>query len=291
MWSKLSAVAEKSRIRPSISHLLKLLKNRAFRRDALQVIKKTTQEAARLRLPPRRVQTKEAILNYLKHLNSAHRQAVENFLKRRVSFRHKWGVYPPMSLELVSPRSRAEIAAFSGRWGVIPVFAWTKKADVLAAFARITRPSVIGKRYRSINSIRRPQLTLWLREHRVRPKEIKRHVYKLPVEGIDLPDDELEKLFRKHEARLWKKLGREPTPEEVKRMRHRRLADTAIVRVGWRRYVEFQKALRADMRRPRMRDPIGHLLTMLLRAASDSRDKRVRRLSIALRKSIVSPQA
>src|SRR5258708_4472056 len=60
-------------------------------------------------------------------------------IKQTVPFVRKWGVPPPQARALVNPDSARPVAEaiMSGRWGVVPIFAWTIDPDIRAAVQRI----------------------------------------------------------------------------------------------------------------------------------------------------------
>src|SRR5712664_3791905 len=85
-------------------------------------------------------------------------------LEQTTPFAEKWGVPPPQAGALVNPTPARAVAdaVMSGRWGVLPMFAWTTDREIRTAIQRIRR--VVGKQHQDAETARRAQRARWLED-------------------------------------------------------------------------------------------------------------------------------
>jgi hypothetical protein len=92
------------------------------------------------------------------------KRSAEKIEKRTSVFYEKWGAGPAPILVRDDPLlGGANLAVAFGQWGLIPVYRWTKEADVQEARRRIQR--IIGRTHKDARNTRRAIVASWLLEH------------------------------------------------------------------------------------------------------------------------------
>jgi hypothetical protein len=257
-----------------IHSVLELLENPAFCEEALQLIQEIAAFAATA---------------------PGDRQQVAFVLEKTTPFVEKWGVPPPHAGALVNPTPARAVAdaIMSGRWGVLPIFAWTTDREIRTALQRIRR--VVRKQHQDAETARRAQLARWLeacglgfsrpaiagavwgRQRGLRRRSKARALDQLP-----------EKVEREwYEAYLAQ--GRSSQQAErltMKRARGSEAPASATVRMAERRYEQDLERLNATLASPVPSELVSAALTRLYRADPEDTAE-IRRVLISLRKALV----
>lgn len=219
-------------------------------------------------------------------------------LEKTTPFVEKWGVPPPPASTLVNPDPAQPLAAaiMSGRWGMLPIFAWTTDREIRTAIQHIRR--VVGKQHQDAESGRRAQMARWLevcglgfsrsaiagavwgRRHGLRRTSKARAIAQLP-----------EKVEREwYQAYLAQ--GRSPEEADrliAKRARGSEAPARATVRMAERRYEQQTERLNTALATPVSSEPVSEALTMLYRAEPQDGAEIGRGLT-ALKNALIPPR-
>jgi len=213
--------------------------------------------------------------------------------QRTIPFVEKWGVPPPHAPALVDPDPARPFsdAVMSGKWGIVPIFAWTTDLEIRRAIRRIR--GVVRKMHRDAQITHRAQKARWLEDCGYprpaiasavwgRRKGLRRHSKEQAMAG--LPEDVEREWYEKYLGQ-----GREPRVAErliYKRAQGSEAPASATVRMAEHRYEEDLTRLNAALAAPVPSEPISAALTMLYRVDDPAE---VRRGLVALRKALVPP--
>lgn len=260
-----------------IRSVLALLENPAFCDEALQLIREI---AAFVATAP------------------CDRQEATFVLEKTTPFIEKWGVLPPHAGALVNPTPARAVAdaIMSGRWGVLPIFAWTTDHEIRPAVQRIRR--VVRKQHQDAETARRAQLARWLEDCGLgfsRPAIAaavwgRRRGLRRPskAQAIAQLPEKVERAW--YEAYLAQ--GRSPQQAErltTKRARGSEAPANATVRMAKRRYEQDLKRLNATLASPVSSEPVSAALTRLYRADRQNPAELGRGLA-ALRNALIPPR-
>jgi len=262
----------------SIHSVLALLEDPAFCDEALHLIQGI---AAFVASPPHTAKQRKAFVT-----------------NQTVPFVKKWGVPPPQAAALVNATSARAVAdaIMSGRWGVLPIFAWTTEQEIRTALQRIRL--VVRKQHQDAETARRAQLARWLESCGLgfsRPVIAgavwgRRRGLRRPSKAhaiAQLPE-QVEREW--YEAYLAK--GRSPQQAErliTKRARGSEAPASATVRMAERRYEQDLERLNATLASPVPSEPLSVALTMLYHA--DRQDvAEVSRGLVALKNALIQPR-
>jgi hypothetical protein len=224
----------------------------------------------------------------------------DRFLLERVPpFVGRWGVLPPQAVDLLNPDARRPLveAIGSGRWGVVPIFAWTRNQDIKTAVRKIRR--IIHTQHQDAENGRRAQLDGWLESCGFSRTEIARAVWGRR-QGLRRPSraQAIGRLAEGDEQALLRQYlgqGLSPTQAEqrvYKRVRGSEPKATAAVRMAGQRYVSTLRDLNAALARPTISEPVSHALTMLIGADADDVDAaEIRHRVAAVKKALTDPQS
>jgi hypothetical protein len=256
--------------------VLELLENPAFCEEALQLIQEIAAFAATA---------------------PGDRQQVAFVLEKTTPFVEKWGVPPPHAGALVNPTPARAVAdaIMSGRWGVLPIFAWTTDREIRTALQRIRR--VVRKQHQDAETARRAQLARWLEACGLgfsrpaiagavwgRRRGLRR---RSKAQALDQLPEKVEREW--YEAYLAQ--GRSSQQAErltMKRARGSEAPASATVRMAERRYEQDLERLNATLASPVSSEPVSAALTRLYRADRDDPAELGRALS-ALRNALIPP--
>jgi len=196
-------------------------------------------------------------------------------LEQTTPFAEKWGVPPPQAGALVNPTPARKVAdaVMSGRWGVLPIFAWTTERETRPAIQRIRR--VVRKQQQDAETARRAQLARWLEDCGLgfsrpaiaaavwnRRRGLRRSS---KAQAIAQLPEKVERAW--YQAYLAQ--GRSPQQAErltSKRARGSEALASATVRMAERRYEQDLDRLNAALASPASSEPVSAALTMLYRA-------------------------
>jgi hypothetical protein len=196
-------------------------------------------------------------------------------LEQTTPFVEKWGVPPPQAGALVNPTPARAVAdaVMSGRWGVLPIFAWTTERETRPAIQRIRR--VVRKQQQDAETARRAQIARWLEDCGLgfsRPA-IAAAVWNRR-RGLRRPSkaQAIARLSEKVE-RTWYQayLAQGRSPQQAERLTTRRARGSeapasATVRMAERRYEQDLERLNATLASPVPSEPVSAALTRLYRA-------------------------
>ncbi len=201
-------------------------------------------------------------------------------------FVDRWGVPPPTSPELLDadPRRSVVDAIASGRWGLLPVFTWTRNFEIQARAETIRR--FVGKRHKDAVVDRMAQLVGWLWACRFPRPAIAQELFQRQTdlcrptisEAIErTPEDRERQLYREYAQRSL-------DYTEIEQLIYRTLQGSealasAAVRMIDTRYVERMTELDINLTTPIESDPLSHALTMLFRVLPEADDFMVRQLA------------
>jgi hypothetical protein len=194
-------------------------------------------------------------------------------LEQTTPFAEKWGVPPPQAGALVNPTPARKVAdaVMSGRWGVLPIFAWTTERETRPAIQRIRR--MVRKQQQDAETARRAQLARWLEDCGFSRPAIatavwgRRHGLRRPSKTqaiAQLPEKVERKWYKAYLAQ-----GRSPREADrlvTKRARGSEALASATVRVAERRYEQDLDRLNATLASPVSSEPVSAALTRLYRA-------------------------
>jgi hypothetical protein len=245
---------------PTIPQMIALLDNLAFRRDAVDV------------------------LDWFRRLNeSASTQQewdreFQNHADEYVApFVRKWGVLPPTDRELVESDSWREVVfcILTGRWGVIPVFPWTRAQDISKSAAKIRQS--IKKVHKDAEGRRQAMIATWIRMHpssrgRAPRAEIAAAVWGRK-DGLRRPSRSaaIRRLSVEQEAELLRRfteegLSRKEAELQVyKRAQGSEAPAVRMVRAAESRLEREQTEFNDALQSPKQSDKTAYFLTMLLR--------------------------
>lgn len=216
-------------------------------------------------------------------------------LEKTTPFVEKWGVPPPHAGALLNPGPARAVAdaIMSGRWGVLPMFAWTTDREIRTAIQRIRR--VVRKQHQDAETARRAQLARWLEDCSLgfsRPAIAgavwgRRRGLRRPSKAhaiAQLPEKVEREWYQAYLAQ-----GRSPQQAErltTKRARGSEAPASATVRMAERRYEQDLERLNATLLSPVPSEPVSAALTMLYRADPEDTAE-IRRGLVTLRKALV----
>ncbi len=245
---------------PIIPQMVALLNDPAFRRDAVDVLD-----------PFRR-------LNESASTQQEWDRKFQNHVDEHVApFVRKWGVGPPLDRELVESDSRREVVfcILTGRWGVIPVFPWTRAQDISTSAAKIRQS--IRKVHKDAEGRRRAMIAAWIRMHpssqgRAPRAEIAAAVWGRK-DGLRRPSraQAIRKLSEEQEAELLARFNKEGrSRKEAERLVYKRARGSeapavSMVRAAESRLEREQKEFYDALQSPKQSDRTAYFLTMLLR--------------------------
>jgi len=261
----------------SIRSVLALLENLAFCDEAHQLIKKIAAFVA---------------------TSPGDEQRMTFVLEQTTPFVEKWGVPPPQAGALVNPTPARAVAdaVMSGRWGVLPIFAWTTERETRAAIQRIRR--VVRKQHQDAETARRAQIARWLEDCGLgfsRPAIAaavwnRRRGLRRPSKAqaiAQLPENVERAWYQAYLAQ-----GRSPQQAErltTKRARGSEALASATVRMAERRYEHDLERLNAALASPVPSEPVSAALTMLYRADRHDPAELGRGLAV-LRTALIPPR-
>jgi hypothetical protein len=204
--------------------------------------------------------------------------------EKAVSFYEKWGVLPPMTVDLLDENEslqgqRGAHILGTGTWGLIPVFPWTTQDEVKEALKRIQRKIPRGHTDTK-EQRRRAQIASWLGTHtdaKGRPiprTEIARVVWSRKS-GLRRPS-KAQAIARLPEDRETKWLSDfiaqgiprgEAGRRVYRRARGAEAKASSQVRTALARYGRGLQTSLAFLGQPKECDPAAFALTKALRAA------------------------
>ena len=207
----------------------------------------------------------------------------------------RWGVLPPQTGELLDadPRRRLVEAIASGRWGIVPVFQWTKNHEIRERVRKIR--SVIGKQHRDALILRDEQLMGWLEACGFHRPAIARAVSGRQT-GLRRPTkaQAIARTSEDHERQLYEEYRNRGLTEAkieqqvYKRLRGSEAPASAAVRMGERRYIDRTERLNEALATPIQSEPLSEALTVLFRALlHDEDDATVKRRAGAVSNAFV----
>jgi hypothetical protein len=226
------------------------------------------------------------------------RQQVASVLEKTTPFVEKWGVPPPQAGALVNPTPARALAdaIMSGRWGVLPIFAWTTNQEIRIGLQRIRR--MVRKQHQNAETARRAQLARWLESCNLgfsRPAIAgavwgRRRGLRRPsrAQAIAQLPEKVERAW--YQAYLAQ--GRSPQQAErltTKRARGSEAPASATVRMAEHRYEQDLERLNATLASPVSSEPVSAALTMLYRADRQDVAQLVRGL-VALKNALLQPR-
>ena len=263
----------------SIHSVLALLEDPAFCDEALRLIQEI---AAFVASPSHTAKQRNAFVT-----------------KQTVPFVEKWSVPPPQAAALVNPTPARAVAdaIMSGRWGVLPIFAWTTEREIRTALQHIRQ--VVRKQHQDAETSRRAQLARWLESCGLgfsRPMIAgavwgRRRGLRRPskAQAIARLPEKVERQW----YRAYLTQGRSPQQAEhltTKRARGSEVPASATVRMAERRYEQDLERLNATLSSPVPSEPVSGALTMLYRADRQDLAELGRGL-VALKNALIQPRA
>ena len=261
----------------SIRSVLALLENPAFCNEAHQLIQKIAAFVA---------------------TSPGDEQRMAFVLEQTTPFVEKWGVPPPQGGALVNPTPARAVAdaVMSGRWGVLPIFAWTTDREIRTALQRIRQ--VVRKQHQDAETARRAQLARWLEDCGLgfsRPA-IAGAVWGRQRGGRRPSKAQAIAQLPEKVERAWYQAylaqGRSPQQAErltMKRARGSEAPASATVRMAERRYEQDLERLNAALASPVPSEPVSAALTRLYRADRHDPAELGRGLA-ALRSALIPPR-
>jgi hypothetical protein len=208
----------------------------------------------------------------------------------------RWGVLPPQTGELLDPDPRRRVveAITSGRWGLVPVFPWTKNHEIRERVTKIQ--GVVPKQHKDALRFHDEQLRQWLAGCGFKRPAIVRAVsgQRKGLRRLTKAEAFSDK-SEKREQELWKRYQDRGITEwsKIQQLVSRRLRGSeapasAVVRMSEQRYVKRLERLNEDLATPIQSEPLSHALTMLFRTLPVEDDATVTRHAIAVREAFLA---